>query len=269
MSKQSSLSEVIADNAADVFLKENVGSDIFIGSDVENLIAKTAQVIYQNIDDPKFLGALINYKDKCFVVLNTHQDLRARYYSAAHEMWHLALEGSMLGRQSEVIKTAATQEDFDNERAADHFAAALMLPEKIVVNTWYKYVQQQEVPNPALAKEAVVRIAEVSSMPYEAVCRRLDELHLLMSRDLLRWTREEWMAYLEQAGFPPSPLDNAANFKQFAGLSSFIKKQVDKGQMTLMEAANFLTNSDPKQAINYLKLRKEKAERQLSEDENG
>lgn len=30
MSKQSSLSEVIADNAADVFLKENVGSDILL-----------------------------------------------------------------------------------------------------------------------------------------------------------------------------------------------------------------------------------------------
>jgi len=269
MNKQSSLSEAIADNAANAFLEENIGSNIFIGSDIENLISKNAQVIYQDINDPKFFGALINYKDKRFIVLNTHQDLRARYYSAAHEMWHLALASSMFGRQSESIKYIADKEDFNNERAADRFAAALMLPKIIVGNTWHKYVQQQGVPNPKLAKEAVIRIANVSSMPYEAVCRRLNELDLLVSRELLNWHREQWVTYLDQAGFPPSPLDKSSNFKQFADLSAFIKKQVDKKQMTFMEAANFLTNSDPDQAINYLKLRKEKVERQLLEDENG
>jgi len=269
MNKQISLSEATADNAADEFLKENIGSNIFIGSDIENIISKNAQVIYRDIDDTKFFGALINYKDKRFIVLNTHQDLRARYYSAAHEMWHLALASSMFGTQSEVIKNTANREDFNNERAADRFAAALMLPEIIVVNTWNKYVRQQEVPNLELAKEAVIRIANVSSMPYEAVCRRLDELHLLRSRELLHWHRKQWVGYLEQADFPPSPLDKASKFKQFADLSVFVKKQVDGDQMTLMDAASFLTNSDPKQAINYLKLRKEKVERQLSEDENG
>lgn len=269
MNKQSSLAEVIADNAASVFLEENIGSNIFIGSDIENLISKNAQVIYQDINDTKFFGALIDYKDKRFVVLNTHQDLRARYYSAAHEMWHLALASSMFGRQSEVIKNTADREDFNNERAADRFAAALMLPETIVINTWNKYVQQPGFPNPELAKEAVIRIANVSSMPYEAVCRRLDELNLLMSRELLRWHRDQWVVYLNQVGFPPSPLDKSSNFKQFADLSTFIQKQVDKDQMTLMEAANFLTNSDPDQATNYLKLRKEKVEKQLFEEENG
>jgi len=266
MSKQISLSEATADNAASAFLAENIGSAIFIGADIENLISKNAQVIYQDIDDPKFFGALIDYKNKRFIALNTHQDLRARYYSAAHEMWHLALASSMFGRQSEVIKAIAASEDFNNERAADRFAAALMLPEDVVVKTWNKYVQQQEVPNSVLAKEAVIRIANVSSMPYEAVCRRLDELHLLMSHELLRWHRNQWLLYLNQTGFPPSPLDKAADFKQFTGLSAFIKKQVDKKQMTLIAAANFLTNSDPNQASHYLKLRKEKVTRQLAED---
>lgn len=261
MSKQTRFSEKVAEGAAVVFLKENIGSEIFIGADIESLIARNAQVVYQNIDDPSFFGALVVYKGKRFVILNTHQDLRARYYSAAHEMWHLALASAMFGEQSEVIKHSTVAVDFDSERAADHFAAALMLPQATVMNTWNKYVQNQEAPTEQAIKEIVVRIANLAAMPYVAVCRRLSELELPVPRTVVNWNQHKWQLYLKQSAFPPSPLDEAVGFEKFAGLSEFVKKQIDHKQMTLVEAANFLTNADPNQAIQYLKKRKEKINR--------
>lgn len=261
MSKQTRFSEKVAEGAAEVFLKENIGSEIFIGADIESLIAKNAQVVYQNIDDPSFFGALVAYKSKQFVVLNTHQDLRARYYSAAHEMWHLALASAMFGEQSEVIKHSAAAPNFDSERAADHFAAALMLPQATVVKIWNKYVQNQEVPTERVTKELVVRMANLAAMPYVAVCRRLSELGLPVQRTIVNWDKQRWQLYLEQSEFPPSPLDEAVGFEKFAGLSEFVKNQVDHKQMTLMAAANFLTHADPNQATQYLKQRKEKIDR--------
>lgn len=258
MTKQTHFSEKVADHAAAVFLEKNIGTAIFIGADIENLIAENAQVIYQDIQDPDFFGALISYKGKRFVVLNTHQDLRARYYSAAHEMWHLALTSAMFGEQSEVIQYDAANPIFDSERAADHFAAALMLPEETVLKIWDKYVQGQETPSTQLVQEVVVRLANVSAMPYVAVCRRLKELGLPVSRTIVRWDKSDWHDYLQYADFPPSPLDEKASFDKFAGLSAFVKKQVDHQQMTLLEAARFLTRADPNQAKRYLKMRQEK-----------
>lgn len=48
-------------------------------------------LVYKNIEDGAFFGAAVTHQsgDK-FVVLNTHHPLRTRYFTAAHELWHLS-----------------------------------------------------------------------------------------------------------------------------------------------------------------------------------
>ncbi|BDZ30476.1 ImmA/IrrE family metallo-endopeptidase [Lactiplantibacillus sp. WILCCON 0030] len=261
-------SEMVAEYAANSFLIDNVGLDLFIGADIEKFIAQNAQVIYQNIDDANFSGALIHYRGKVFVALNTNQSLRMRYYSAAHEMCHLAFTKSLFGSDSKKLNDMALSASFDEERAADHFAAAVMLPKDAVTKIWDKYVQNQPEPPLTMVKEAVIRIANVSSVPYTAVFRRLTELNLLSNHQLIKWDETHWQTYLAQSDFPPSLLDQKIPFKQFSGLADFVQAMVETHQMTFMEAANLLTDSDPQRALKYLNLRQEQVERLASEDDD-
>lgn len=62
---------------------------------------------------------------KHIIAINTNQPLRVRYYSAAHELWHLQFESGQI---------AIGEKQIDQERAADHFAAVVMLPSNLLKN---------------------------------------------------------------------------------------------------------------------------------------
>jgi len=251
-------SENLAELAADAFLRTNFGLELFIGADIETVLAERTAVIYQNSDDPTYAGASIHYRQQTFVVLNTHQDLRARYYSAAHELWHLALGTKWFGTASAMIEAQTALNLFDAERAADHFAAAVMLPRIMVSTTWQKAMQNQKSPEIDAMCAAIVRLANLSAMPYVAVTRRLQELGLLSSDvKLVKWHEKDWLAYLVQANFPPSPLNQPAPFESFNVLADFVEGLVQKKQLTLIEAANLLAHTDPKRANRYLKRRQQ------------
>lgn len=248
------ISELIAEDLAGTFLTTQFGSDIFIGSDIQQILAEQTNIIYQDIDDPNYSGASISYKGNHFIALNTHQTLRARYYSAAHELWHLSLDINLFG--SEVTKKKINQlRDFDSERAADHFAAAIMMPKDVMIRTWNKYVKDQTKPNVTTAKNAIIRIANMSSMPYQAVTRRLSELHLLLSTQLLELSEDDWQKYVASSDFPPSPLDRIEPFKKFSSYTDVVSKLVAKKQLTLLEAAQLVTYADPTIATDYLEKR--------------
>lgn len=263
-------SESVAENAASTFLTNHFGSDIFIGADIEQIIEETTNLIYQDIDDPDYSGAAVTYRGQHFIVINTHQSLRARYYSAAHELWHLAMDSELLGSESKQFQTQASITDFDTERAADHFAAAIMLPKEAMINTWNKYVKNKTEPNVEVAKQAVIRIANVSSMPYKAVARRLEELNLLLSTQLTKWDEEDWLKYLVSSQFPPSALDGRNNnaFDKFPYFSKAVDKLVSEKQISLMEAAKLLTHSDPSRATYYLDKRQKIVDQFLEDSED-
>lgn len=260
-------SESVAENAASTFLTNHFGSDIFIGADIEQIIEETTNLIYQDIDDSDYSGASITYRGQHFIVINTHQSLRSRYYSAAHELWHLAMGTDLLGSESKQFQDQASLPNFDTERAADHFAAAIMLPKEAMINTWNKYVKNKAEPNVEVAKQAVIRIANVSSMPYTAVARRLEELNLLLSTQLVKWEEKNWLEYLLSSHFPPSALDQKGNntFDKFSHFSKVVDRLVSDQQLSLMDAARLLTHSDPSRATYYLDERK-KIVAQLEED---
>lgn len=247
------ISETIAENLASDFLASDLSSNIFIGSDIEQILAEHASLIYQDIDDGTYAGASIRYKGQSFIALNTHQSLRARYYSAAHELWHLGIDSALF--ENSKYKQLAQSPHFDSERAADHFAAAIMLPKEAVTLAWYNYVKKPSKRDESAAQEAVVRIANLSAMPYQAVARRLGELNLLLSHHLVNRTEVDWLAYIRCSSFPPSPLDQVEPFKKFSHYTTVTQQLVDKKQLSLMEAAQLLTYSDPDGAMRYLDKR--------------
>lgn len=258
-------SENVAEIAANAFLTENVGLDLFMGADIESVLSARAQVIYQDVEDSDYSGAAISFRQQNFVVLNTWQPLRARYYSAAHELWHLALQAELFGPENKKIMAQVQLPLFDMERAADHFAAAVMMPKEAMLATWSKYVGLQPSPDKQVAQAGIVRIANISSMPYVAVARRLKELGLLLSKSLVKLSESDWRDYVRHSNFPPSSLDQAVHFKKFAGMAELINQLVTKQQITLTKAASLAAHTEPQLAVDLLNRRQEQVDR-LSED---
>ncbi|MGA9517505.1 MAG: ImmA/IrrE family metallo-endopeptidase [Trichococcus sp.] len=233
------ISEIVAEQYATEFLNDSVGSELFLGSDIEQLLSEKAFVVYQIVDDSEYYGAAVHFFDKHFIAINTSQALRSRYYSAAHELWHLQYESGKI--------PLADIPEFDHERAADHFAAAVMLPKRSVE----KLIQKLNETNDVL----VIRIADISSMPYQAVVRRLQELGKRFPLAISQRTEGDWIRVREALGISPSVLDKPDRFVQFSSLSKEVAQLLKDKDITLEVAANLLKHTDPKQSKAYWKER--------------
>ncbi|MDN6518032.1 MAG: hypothetical protein L0K72_07915, partial [Enterococcus sp.] len=108
------LSETIAEAYAVKFLADNVGGEIFLGGDIEQILADRAYLVYQSVDDPSYFGAALHLNGRHIIAINTNQPLRVRYYSEAQELRHL---------QFQTVEIAIGEKQIDQERPADHFAA--------------------------------------------------------------------------------------------------------------------------------------------------
>lgn len=243
--------EKIAEQYSVYFLKEYLGEEVFLGSGIEQILAKNAYIIYQNVNDVFYFGAAIHMLDKHLIAINTAQPLRLRYYSAAHELWHLQYESGEI--------PSAQFEGFDHERAADHFAANIMLPKglvKILCDTLDEKIEQ-----------LVIKIADFSSMPYVAVARRLKELGKKIPTSIIGKNEEEWKLLRPELGFPPSFLDKSDPFEQFSDFSKEVEKQVENNQLTLEMAANLIKHIDPEQAEVYWNQRQHLIDAWNSDDD--
>ena len=233
--KNQNKAEKIAEQYAVYFMQGHLGNEFFLGSTIEQILAEKAFIIYQNVDDLSYFGAAIHLLDKHLIAINTAQTLRLRYYSAAHELWHLQFESGDI--------PLADFNNFDHERAADHFAVSIMLPEGLVRTLCYNLDDPIE--------QLIIKIADFSAMPYEAVARRMKEIGQKIPKAIIERTEEDWRLLRQALGFPPSPLDRPNPFEQFSAFSKEIQKQVDSNQLTLEMAANLSKHIDPKQAASY------------------
>ena len=213
--------EAIAEAFAAVFLEETTANTIFIGSHIERILASKAKVIYQYVEDPNYFGAAISHESGTqFIALNTFHPLRVRYFTAAHELWHLS-EASQL-----------QAEDFNHERAADRFAAAIMLPKAIIKDLWLKFKKFYE------PKEAIIHIADFSEVPYEAVVRRLKELGISLSG--LNFSEEEWKMQRIRLDLPGSTLDLPQPLERFAAYEHAVEEALEKESIDSLAASNKL-----------------------------
>lgn len=234
------ISEKVADQYAVEFLTEYAGNEIFIGNDIENILAEKATVIYQAVDDPEYYGAAIHLMNKSFIAINTRQALRMRYYSAAHELWHLQYELDKI--------PLAEIPDFKHERAADHFAAAVMMPERLVRGLIKRLSGGLE--------NQIIKVADISSMPYVAVVRRLQELKKQIPKAYSERSEEDWVSCRRTLGISPSFLDKADILVQFTALANEVDRLVKEQKITLEVAANLLKHPEPEQAERYWQQRK-------------
>lgn len=234
------LSETIAEAYAAKFLSNNVGGEVFLGSDIEQVLADRAYLVYQNVDDPSYFGAALHLMGKHIIAINTFQSLRSRYYSAAHELWHLQFESGEI---------AIDEKQIDHERAADHFAAVVMLPGSLLKSIMNNFKKNDE--------RVVFKIADLSSMPYQAVARRLIELGYKLPSNLKSLEEVEWIQLREESDLVPSALDKADSFVQFHAFVEEVDKKVKKQELTLEIAANLVKHIDPEQAEKYWKQRQE------------
>lgn len=233
------LAENLAEGFANSFMQNNFGDEFFIGSTIEELIQDYALVNYQDVDDPEYFGAAIFIGDKSQIVINTHQRLRTRYYSVAHELCHILVANGQLPS----IQTLNT--DIEKERAADHFAAALMLPSILIRRFW----NATKVHDKSNNERIIFRLADLSSMPYEAVERRVRELKL--TKLPLEWkqrTESDWITRREQLGLIESPLDFAKPHVGFSALSQVISDELEEQFITTDDAIAMLQYADPEKS---------------------
>ncbi|WP_338754936.1 ImmA/IrrE family metallo-endopeptidase [Bacillus sp. FJAT-52991] len=224
--------EMIAEAFAASFIEDTIGRDIFIGSHIERILADQVTVIYQYVEDQAYFGAAIQHQNgEQFVALNTYHSLRLRYFTAAHELWHL-LEGSQY-----------QDENFDHERAADRFAAAIMLPKALTLELWRKFKKLYN------AEQAILQIADLAAVPYVAVLRRLAELGENVSG--LASSEEEWMTKRSPYNLPESVLDQPMPFTRFSAYEQAVDAAMEQAKLDNLAAANKLTHFAPEKAKKY------------------
>lgn len=225
MDKSEQISEIMAKSVID-----KCGIQGFIGTSIETFLTINNNIlIYKYIKDSKFFGFAAKGKGKTFIVLNTYHNLRLRYYTCAHEMWHVLKDKDFLN-----------VEGIDEERAADHFAASLMLPENAVLEI-YNNLKKSSTDQLLI----LFAIADASHMPYLSVERRFCELNLKRNEigQFIHSTKEkyaslegkkisetefieaEFIELRSKYGLPPSEDDKADQLNSFPAYESIIKRE--------------------------------------------
>lgn len=211
--------ETVAEAFAQKFLEDEFGNDIFIGSHIEKLLDDKVHLIYQYTEDEKYHGAAVTHQSgEEFIALNTFQPLRMRYFTAAHELWHLS-EGSQMQSDS-----------FDHERAADRFAAAIMLPKGLTKDVWKNFKKIYGT------NEAIIHLADLASVPYDATARRVKELG---ERDApVNVSEDEWKQKRFEYNLPESLLDIPQAFEKFSAYESTVQNAVENEGLDSLTGAN-------------------------------
>jgi Zn-dependent peptidase ImmA (M78 family) len=222
MKPSARIAEDTAEAFAADFLEQVIDSHVFIGAYIEQVLAKRANLIFQYVEDDTYYGVAIKHMSgEAFIALNSYQPLRMRYFTAAHELWHL----------SEASKWQV--DGFDHERAADRFAAAIMLPKSMTKEIWEKLKDNHDT------KTAIIYLADMAQVPYVAVVRRLRELHYRFSD--LSELESDWREERKHLGIAPSPLDQAQRFESFSAYEQVVVKAVEEERLTRLSAANKLS----------------------------
>jgi len=228
--------EAIAEAMATTFIHDKYGHDLFLGGQIEHILAERANIIYQHVEDEKFFGAAVTHENgEQFIVLNTYHPLRTRYFTASHELWHLA---NLIDLDNEV---------FDHERAADRFAAAIMLPKALIKDLWKKFSELYD------DESCIIHLSDFAQVPYLAMVRRIYELGFTIPSALLKRTEHEWRDSRIELGFPYSNLDEPVKETRFKAYEDVVKQNVEHLGLDNLVAANKLAKFAPKQAEQYQK----------------
>lgn len=224
-----SIAALFAEQTAAKFLSATPTNGGFIGADIERLLSERATVIYRDVVDANYYGALIQLKQQNFVILNTAQPLRQRYYHATHTLWDLIATNY----QTDIVASTA-------------FTTAIMLPARHTMATWRRLRRKSDS-----AATALLRLADQTAMPYQVVAHRLATLQVLPDDDLLYLSEADWLAWRTAHHNFPSALDRPLHMVHFDRLTTDVMRYLEHDQLTTNDAAQLLHNANPDLAQHY------------------
>lgn len=193
----------------------------FIGSMLANVTSlKEIKMIYRPLNDAQAEGFCAIGKGQKFLYINTNFNIRLQNFTIAHELWHLHLSDL-----PDIFKL----EEIDEERAADHFAANILLPTTLVSNKYHHFKKLGKTDI-----EILFMIADLSATPYETVMKRFEEMDL-PSKDIKahlstidKKNEDPYLTEIEfkfqqlrsKLALPKSALDMSSKLADFPDLST-------------------------------------------------
>lgn len=214
-----------AEMLADQYLKDLGMINEFTGPALESIVKQQGiELMYKYIKDSDFYGFAAKGKGHRFIGINTFHTVRTRVFDIAHELWHL------YDRKEEYVDTSNYSQS-EAERAADHFAASLLLP-NVKVESLYKNYKKEGWDEPSI----LFVIADLSYCPYLTVYWRLKELELPVSQIDIALkavpsgsdTENRFILLRENEGLTNSPLDKSDQLTDFPSLRQLAEEEADE-----------------------------------------
>ena len=123
------------------------------------------------------LSGFVGYKNERFSVFtNSSKTLGYEIFTAAHEMYHL-IENASIIKQNTVVEEAETIKKEANEIAADFFAAELLMPEADIMKEYERLIKIGPLKKPDEA--LIINLQQEYFVEYKAITKRLAELCII------------------------------------------------------------------------------------------
>ena len=122
------------------------------------------------------LSGFVGYKNECFsVFLNSSRTLGYEVFTAAHEIYHL-LENKSIIKEKTVLEEDETNRSTEmREIIADMFAADLLMPASDISSQYDLLMSSNGFKNPD--ETLIINLQQQYYVEYKAITKRLKELH--------------------------------------------------------------------------------------------
>ncbi|NPV44824.1 MAG: ImmA/IrrE family metallo-endopeptidase [Firmicutes bacterium] len=127
------------------------------------------------------LSGFVGYKKGRFsVFLNSSRTLGYEVFTAAHEIFHL-IENTSVIRENTVVEEYETLEKEAMETAADLFAAELLMPEGDITREYERLMKTNGLKKPD--ETLIINLQQQYFVEYKAVTKRLKEIGIIDEKE--------------------------------------------------------------------------------------
>lgn len=180
----------IQDQVRDKLVQISKQSDV-IGSQIFSILERESKVLYYPIDNVNIWGFSEKHRDIQFVCINTSLTYDRQVFAAAHELYHIWYDPrNELTKSKNITK----EEDIHIELLANRFSAEFLMEERLLKSEIQAYCMEPY----SLGLRDVIRLANLFSVPYRAILKRLveiglmtadkyEELHSITDEEVDRW----------------------------------------------------------------------------------
>ncbi|MDI6687731.1 MAG: ImmA/IrrE family metallo-endopeptidase, partial [Desulfobacterales bacterium] len=127
------------------------------------------------------LSGFVGYKKGRFsVFLNSSRTLGYEVFTAAHEIYHL-IENTSVIRENTVVEEYETLEKEAMETAADLFAAELLMPEGDITREYERLMKTNGLKKPD--ETLIINLQQQYFVEYKAVTKRLKEIGIIDEKE--------------------------------------------------------------------------------------